>query len=50
MPSKVPIQVPVEKCIDVPKQACVKVSEQIPKEVCADDEYAPIQLIVNPNK
>ena len=33
-----PIQIPVEKCVDVPKEICEKVAEKVRKEVCGDPE------------
>jgi hypothetical protein len=34
---QVPVQVPVEKCVDVPKEVCQQVPEKVAKEVCGDE-------------
>ena len=33
-----PVQIPVEKCVDVPKEICEKVPEKVKKEVCGDPD------------
>jgi hypothetical protein len=34
---QVPVQVTVEKCVDVPKEVCQQVPEKVAKEVCGDE-------------
>ncbi len=41
---QVPIQVPVENCIDVPKENCHKVTDKLAKEVCNEGGHQKVAV------